>query len=154
MKRTFTIAIVATLTLGAALWAADEITVNTYLKVKNGYFEYIKNVNQLKRDQTGTGSSMAVQNIQTNTHELLVIAADAPTNGYAFFRNVTDNTDYAIDVGGQDTSGTFIAVMRLEGGDIGLCRLHPTTPLYALGVDLSGTNILAGVDLEYWINED
>ena len=136
----------------AAAFAADEITITTYLAVKNGAFEYMKNISQLRRDQATLGSSMNVQSIQTNAAELIVIAADVATNGYSFFRNVTTNTDRVIDVGITDTN--FTAMMRLEAGDVALLRLHPTEALYAQAVRVSGTNAITGVDLENWILRD
>ena len=151
MKKTLCVLTVAAIA-AAALWAADEITVTTYLKVDNGTFEYTKNVNQLRRDQANLGSSMNVQSIQTNAAELLVVAADVTPYGYGFFRNVTTNTDRVIDIGPTDTN--FTPVIRLEAGDVALLRLHPTEPLYAQAVRTSGTQTVAGVNLEHWILED
>ena len=149
MKKRIT-GLVALVLAGAVLWAcgADEITVNTYLAIKNGGYDFAKNINQLKRDQTGTSASMAVQSIQTNAYEALTIATDVGNQGYAFFRNITTNATWYVDIGVDDPSLTnLIALVRLEALDVALFRLHPTTVVYA---QANG----GSVDLEFWVLED
>ena len=154
MKRA-TVAMALIACVLAAAWAADEITVTSYLSIKNSTFEYVKNVNQLRRTQTNLGSSMAVQSIMTNAPgELVVINSDVATNGYAFFRNVTTNTDRCVDIGPYGGATYTNAIIRLEAGDVALLRLHPTKALWARAIRLSGSESITGVNLENWILED
>jgi len=134
--------------------AADELTVTTYLQLDNGDLDLTRQINQLRRDQAAQSMSYITQDIQTNTYELLVVAADVATNGYAFFHNITTNADRWIDVGGLYVGAAtqMVSFMRLEAGDVGLMRLHPTNSMYAQGG--SSTSGVTGVNLEYWVIED
>jgi len=154
MKRFF-VTLILTVAIIGSLYAANEVTVSTFLKVSKDNFELTRSVSNLRRDKFGDSSDSAIQNIGTNAHEQLVISADVATNGWAYFRNVNTNVDYNVDVGVQDSNSAFIAFMRLEPGDTAVMRLTPVQDFYAKGVtSVTNTGINVSVNLDYWVNED
>lgn len=133
--------------------AADEITVSATLKTVNGYFTLDRAVTSLKVNQTaGAGSSYLVQSIQTNAAEVVTVAADVTTHGWAYLRNLTTTTTDYVDIGPVDTATNFLPIIRLYAGELALLPVHPTRALYAKAGTTS-TNSVAGVNLEAWINE-
>jgi len=139
--------------------AAEEVTVTTLLRVKNGQYDQQKNVANLKVDQGGNTMSASIQNIQTGAWEVISISADVTTNGYAFFRNLSDRTNNYIDVGtgalSTNTGGAvvtnFSAFMRLGAKQTALMPLHITNLVYARAFS---TNASTGLPLENWINQE
>ena len=140
------------LTVGAVL-AADEITLTTRLQVNNDYYQMTRQVNASKIDQKGDSMSAGIQSIQTGAWEQILLASpDVSSNGYAFFRCTTTNTDRWIDVGSK-IGANYNATMRFYAGDFAVLRLHPTNLLYATAGS-SHTGVVSGVNLEFWNNED
>lgn len=115
----------------AVLYAADEIQQNCQLNVRNGDFELERKPGTINITQQNQGASDVIQSIGTGSHEAVTIAADITTNGIAWFRNLTTNTDYYVEIGVQDTGSTFIAFARLYTSEICFTRVHPTNTLYA-----------------------
>ena len=137
-------------------WAADEITVTTLLRVSNGDYDQTKNVSQFMADQSGRSMTAQIQSIGTGSWEQITIGADVSSNGYAFFRNITTNTDRFIDLATvfRHTSTTgFVALARLQASTPMVLNLHPTNAIFARAF---GTNdaVITGVNLEYWVNEE
>ena len=144
------LAIGASLALAAI--AADEITVTTYMKVDNGYYQFTKNIPGLKVDQLGDSMQASIQSIQTGAWEQVVISnADLATNGYSFFRCTDTNTDRWIDVGNK-IGGNYVANQRYYAGDVAVIPLHPTNTVWATAGS-TYTGAVAGVNLEFWNNE-
>ena len=129
------------------IFAADEISLTTLLKVDNGEFMLDRRISNQKIDQTGNSMSYNIQSIATNAHEQISIISDVATNGISYFKNLTTNTSRTVDIGLQDSNSVFIAFMRLKATEIGVCRLHPTNNIYAKA---NG----GAVQIEAWVNED
>jgi len=161
-SRTRTLAVLVLLNIAAWSWAADEITLTQYLRVKNGVFDQTKNVAQLKVDQLGKSMTAQIQVITSNNWQLVYVGPDVATNGYAFFRNNTTNVDRWIEVANRaiftNSDATAItnycSFMRLRASEPQMMRLHPTNALYARAYGTNDIAISAGLNLEYWINED
>jgi hypothetical protein len=106
-----------------------------------------------KFDQTAdAGSSYNVQSIQSNAAELVTIAADVTTYGWAYFRMLSTSTVEYVDLGPVDASTNFLPIVRLYSAEVAMMPLHPTRAWYAQS-GTSSTNALSGVNLEAWINE-
>lgn len=132
--------------------AEGEIIINSYMKVDKDDYDQLINVQGYTTDMLGDSMAQGIQAIQTNTHEQIIIPADVATNGYSWFRNVTTNRDRWVDLGVQDASTNFIAMIRLNGSDIaGPLPLHPTNNIYARGG--STTSGVSGINLQFWIVE-
>ena len=151
MKRTITVLSLPLMFALAAI-AADEITVNAYLKVSKGVFELTRSINQYKVSQFGRSSDHHIQVIGSNTWEQVTIIADVATNGWTFCRNLnTDRASY-IDLGVRSTGSGYTnhtAFARLYGADIGIIPLHPTNSFYASSFSTNS----GGINLEIWVNE-
>ena len=145
--------VILALVMSLATYAANEVTVTTFLKVAKDNFELTRNVANQRYDKAGTASAYNIQAIGTNAHEALDIVADLNTNGWAFMRCTVTNLDRYVDIGVQDSNSAFLAFLRLSGGDMGVFKLNPTATLYAQG-GTSNTNVIPTVDLEFWINQD
>ena len=112
------------------LYAENEISVTPQISVVNGIFELEQKSGSIDIDQDNIGASDVIMNVGTGTHELVTIAADIATNGWAWFRNVSTNEDRYVELGPEGASTNFIAVIRLETSEVCLTRLHPTNALY------------------------
>lgn len=135
-------------TYGATV--TNAVSIDLFLRVENGNFDYTRSVSGFQVNQVGTSSDLHVQEIGTNTHELITIVSDVSTNGYSFFRNITTNANRYIDVGVQDTNSTFIPFMRLLPNEPAILPLHITNSIYAIG----NSNTNGGLaNLEFWVNE-
>ena len=130
-----------------SVWASDEIRVTCQLNVENGSFELERRPGTILIDQANQGASDVVQNIGTGTHEEVTIVSDITTNGWAWFRNITTNTDRYVEIGLVDTGSTFIAFARLESDEICFTRLHPTNAIYAKAY-------VGAVNLRAIVNQD
>lgn len=114
--------------------AANEISINAFLKVANGDFTLQRNVQNLQRDQIGRSMTYGIQNITTATNPL-TIGTDVGIGGYSFFRNI----------GTQST--VFVQVdFMLKPGDLAIVRVASTN---ILTFTTNGTT-----DFEYWVNEE
>jgi len=136
----------------AAVYAADEITINEYIKVANGEFDLTRNVNQYKVSQYGRSADYHIQSIASSVWEEVSVIADVSSNGYSFFRNLETNRAFYIDIGVRDVVGAVTnrkAFMRLYGSDVALLPLHVTNTLWAQAF----TTNAEGSSLEVWINE-
>jgi len=147
------IALLTVVGVAGYLYAANEVTVTTYLKVTKDNFDLTRNVSNQRFDKNGDASSYVIQSIGTNAHEALDIVADLSTNGWAFMRCTVTNLDRYVDIGVQDSNSAFLAFLRLAGGEMGVFKLNPTATIYAKG-GTSSTNVVPTVDLEFWINQD
>ena len=151
MKRKVIAVLVLVLACVFAVIAADEITINNYMRVLNGNFDLTRNIAQYKVSQAGLFADLHVQRVLSNAWEEISVISDITTNGYAFFRMITTNRNYYIDVGVQRTGSGYTnqtALMRLYGSDTAILPLHPTNKLYATAFTLDAN----GADLEVWIN--
>jgi hypothetical protein len=126
----------AMLSAAAAVMAADEITIQATMRVRNGDFELQRSVGSLSVDQTGRGMAYGIQAISTNTNTL-VVSSDVVTGGYSWFRNVGTN------------AVTVQVYMRLNPSDIALLPVASTN----ITAYTSGTNSETTF-LEYWINQE
>jgi hypothetical protein len=133
--------------LAFAVFAADEISLTTFLKVNNGEFQLERRISNQKIDQANNSMSYNIQSIGTSTHEQISIIVDVVTNGISYFRNITTNTDRTVDIGRQGTSGVFYAFARLKATEVAVLRLHPTNTIFAKA---NG----GAVQIEAWIIED
>ena len=103
---------------------ANELTVSASLN-------YTKNNHQLTFNPTaqqitvsGEQHTAGVQQIGASTHEALNMGeVSAANQGFAFFRNIGTATDSHINVG-VDSSGNFIPVFSLKGGEFAVMRLE------------------------------
>jgi hypothetical protein len=150
LKALLAVAIVACTAI--CLYAANEVTVTTYLKVSKDNFELTRNVANQRYDKNGDATTLAIQSIGTNAHEALSLVADLTTNGWCFMRTVPTNQNQWVDVGIQDSNSVFLAFLRMKGGEMGVFKLNPTATLYAQAG--SSTATVTQVDLEFWINQD
>lgn len=147
MKRIWIGILVLPVVAGVCVWAADEITITALLKVDNGEFALQRNVSNHKVDQAGTSMDYHIQVIGTGTHEEVTVIADVSSNGVAWIRNLTTNTDRYVELGAEGASTNFLPILRLYATEFQLVRFNPTNSLYA--------KASAGdVNLEVWINED
>jgi len=147
------IALLTVVGVAGYLYAANEVTVTTYLKVTKDNFDLTRNVSNQRFDKNGDASSYAIQGIGTNSHEALSVVADLSTNGWAFMRCTPTNQDRWVDIGVQDSNSVFLAFLRLKGGECGVFKLNPSATVYAQGGS-SATTAVPTVDLEFWINQD
>ena len=112
---------------------ANEITVTTNLRCKNGYYDQAQNIVNYQKTQTGTHMSSDIIAVNT-VGETLEIAPDITTCGYALFRNIGANTiSITVDI-------------KLEGGDVALFIPNSTS--------ITATSFGGDSELYYWINED
>ena len=154
--------VAAILALITVAYAANEITVTTYLRVNNGAFDQQKNVANLKIDQLGRSMTAQIQNIGTSEWEVVVIGTDVSTNGVGFFRNISTNTDRWVEIGTRavftnaDATAitNYVGFMRIRASEPALMRLDPTNAIYARAYGTNSIDLTAGVNLEYFINED
>jgi len=142
MKRTLCIIIILIPTM---IFGAGEITFTGLLKVENGEFSLQRNKNNLKIDQAGTSLDYHIQVIGTNA-EIIIVISDVSSNGVSWFRNLTTNAGFFVDIGVVDVNTNFIAFHRLEPTQIAIGTLHPTNDIYAQAASNS-------VNLEVMINE-
>jgi len=105
---------------------ADEIEIGFQVKLDNGDLEYEIKVgrSELKIDQTNNRLHHSVQDIGTGSHETLTLG-DLTTPGYVVFRNL-DSTNF-VEIG-DDSSGTFVPVIKLKAGEMGVIRLGTASP--------------------------
>jgi len=136
------VGLVATLVMGA-----DEIKVTAMLKVDNGNFALQRNVANQPYTQTNAASSYNIQNVGTSEQEQVSITSDVLTNGWTWLRNITTNANRYVDIGAQDVNTNFLAIMRIQAGEFGVFRLHPTNAVFARA---SGGE----VKLEFWTLND
>jgi len=131
------------------VWAADEIRATAILKIANGEFDLTRSANNQTFDQTGTSMDYHIQSVGTAAQEQVTVISDVSSNGWAWFRNITTNTDRSVDVGAQVVNGAstnFVPFIRLLASEFCILRLHPTSNIWAKA------NVGA-VNLEAWINE-
>lgn len=114
--------------------AANEVTVQTFLKIKNGAYDVQRTVNMLDSQTT----SSADQGIMNATPAATAIPiSNVTTPKWSYLRNLSTNTAQYIDV---------TCTVRLYGNDVAV-------------MPLANTNIQATAQagttnkLEYWINE-
>lgn len=125
---------------------ANEIVVNTFIRVAKGKLELARQVQGLNRDMAGSGYSVGVQEISNVSHEAVEIGSDL-SPGYAFFRNVDDDDGNYVEVGVEDGGSTFIPLIKLQPGDVALLPLS-TTSVYARAYTGTGS---APVPLEFFV---
>ena len=147
-RRIYGIAAGLLLAGAAVVMAANEITINSYMRVINGNFDLTRNIQGLAISQGAQFSSYNVQAVVTGAVPTLVtITGGVTTNGMAFFRNLTTNTTRWVEIGVTDTNATFIPLMKLKAGEPSLSRIAAGTNVWALAY--GGT-----VNLEAWIAQD
>jgi hypothetical protein len=127
------ILIMGALVAGVAI-AANEVTVNTLLRIKNGAYDVQRTVNMLDSQAT----SSADQGIMNATPVATAIPiSNVVTPKWSYIRNLSTNTAQYIDV---------TCTIRLYGNDVAV-------------MPIGNTNIQATAQagttnkLEYWINE-
>jgi len=142
MKRTITIAACVAL-IGAALYAANEITVNATLKVDNGGFSSDRNVSALRITQNAQGSSHVIQEIATNAAVAVTVASDVTAKGLTFCRNITTNSTRYVVLGPVDASTNLVPFVRLNASEVACFRLQTNATVYALAY-------IGACRLEFW----
>ena len=108
---------------------ANEIRVDNRLTVNNGSLSITRTpVKQI--NMSGSSYSSIVQSIATTAAGTAVtIGSAVATYGVALFVNL-DITNY-VQIGVQVT-GTFYPLLKLKPGESALCRLAPSTTVYAV----------------------
>jgi len=143
MKQFFAGLMVVILVIGA-VFAADEITMSSLLKVKNGQFELQRNVASRQFDQTGRTASYIIQSFPTALTRVS-IASEISTNGFYWMNNLSTNPAAYIDIG-VTNGAAFLPLIRLKGGEFSSGRLYPTNAIWAMASE--------GLSLEMWVNQD
>lgn len=119
--------------LAVIAFADDEGTVTAMLKIDNGNFSLMRNVSNLRFDQTGTAADYGVQALTTATNDLNI--ANVTTPRYAFFRNLSTNRNVFVTL-----------TMKLRAYDIAVL------PVLSTNITAYVTNGTANI--EYWINQE
>ena len=115
--------------------AVNEIQLTDQLNVEKGILQLQRKPGVINIDMNGDSISDIVQSIETGSTNLITVAADVGTNGVYWFRNLTTNTAFTIDIGTQRISGAttnFCAFLRLQAEELSNGRLHPTNLYYAV----------------------
>lgn len=106
------------LAAGSAM-AADEITINVYLNVKNNAYESTKQVAGMKATQATVAMDGSVMNVTSATNQIGL--THLTSGGYTWFRNVgTTGTVYVAN------GGSSAAFMELGTGAVSLVFLATT----------------------------
>jgi hypothetical protein len=122
----------AVMAIGAAAYAANEITAQVALKVVTGYYDQTRAVNaSWSIATTNPNVAGGTQAIGTNAAELVTIG-DVTTKGWSYFRNLGTMTN-VIALGVVDASTNFLEFARLEMGEYGVIRLG-TNSIYAISI--------------------
>ncbi len=103
---------------------ADEIVITVLAELTNGNFKDRIDHGQQKFDQTAIGASSNVVNVGTSEEDVSV--GDVTTLGWCFVRNL-DTTNYV--TWGPKSSGSMVAVGRIEAGEVICFRLEPGVTL-------------------------
>lgn len=98
---------------------ADEITVATFLGVKNGSLDFDLRVNK-SIDQAALGLHNFVKLITTS--DAALSASELSTMGWAIFMNL-DVTNYVEF--GPDSGGSIVPAIKLLPGEAAILRLEP-----------------------------
>jgi len=129
--RHFAASMIVCALLAGGIYAANEISVTTSIKVSKGNYDLSRSVGGNQIDMSGVNVSSLIQDIGTGAHELIVVATDVTTNGYAYCRMLTTNATYYVDIGPQGASTNLLPFIRLYAGETAVFRLHPTNAVYA-----------------------
>jgi len=121
-----------------SLYAADEVKVTCQLDVTKGKLELERKPGRIEIDMAGDSISDIVQTITATSTDLVVVAAGVATNGVTWFRNLTTNTTWYVDIGRMDGTSWY-PFMRLAAEEVSVGRLHPTNAIYAVS---TGGNVL------------
>ena len=132
MKKRYFLSCVLALT-AVAIFAADEISVTTILKVDNGDYKVNRSVQNYKTDQTTSAADQGIMVSGASTNNVPVNNVTTPH--YCFFRSLDTSTTNAIFI---------VLTVRLEAGDVALL------PISSTNVTTYTTN--GNASLEYWIN--
>ena len=99
---------------------ADEIAITILGTVTNGNFKDRIDHGQQRFDQAAIGAASNVVSVGTSEED--VTTGDISTLGWCFMRNL-DSTNYVQY--GPKSSGSMVAIGRIEAGEIHAFRLEP-----------------------------
>lgn len=103
---------------------ADEIVINLLATITNGNFKDRIDHGQQKFDQASVGAASNVVSVGTSEED--VTTGDLSTLGWCFLRNL-DTTNYVTY--GPKSSGSMVALGRIEAGEVHAIRLEPGVTL-------------------------
>ncbi len=92
---------------------ADEIMVQSSVRLTNGSLSATHDLGTQSIDQAGQRKSGDTQDIGTGAHEALVFGADFGTPGSGWFANLDDANVVQV---GVDSAGTFEPFLTLQPG--------------------------------------
>ena len=119
---------------------ADEIAITMKVVVKNGYLLDTFNPAKLNVTQTTARQDRHVQVIGTS-EEVVTVASDVSTLGYACFQNM-DSTNFVTI--GPESAGSMVGMIKLKKGELAMLRLKP-------GITIRAQADTASVPLSVWI---
>lgn len=128
------------------VWAADEIDVTTRLECENGYLKVGRSPDVIRVTQTTQGAHAGIQIIGTNWEQ--VTFGDVVTEGWAYFRNMDEDTENRVELAVRDVNTNYLQFALLGAGETASFRLWTNITLYA---QASSTN---EVKLDKLILED
>jgi hypothetical protein len=118
--------------IAGLLLAADEITFDASIEVNKDALELERNPGAQLIDMTGDAISDIVQSFGIVETNAITVAAGVSTYGVGWFRNVTTNANYYVEVGYSPDAGTnFYPFLRLMGSEYTPVHLSPNAILYA-----------------------
>lgn len=100
---------------------ANEINITLSARIENGAFKDRIDSTGLAFDQATLGGHRPVVSVGTSEEDLTV--GDVATLGWCYLRNL-DATNYVTY--GPKSSGSMVAMGRLEPGEIAIFRLDPS----------------------------
>lgn len=125
----------AVLVLLAAVYASDEISVTSILKVDNGNFTLERRVQNYLVDQTGTAADYGIKACSPSATNAITIS-NVTVPRYAFFRNLNTGSNSIV----------LTCTILLRANDIAVIPLRTTT--------MTAFSTNGAANLEYWVNQE
>jgi hypothetical protein len=124
---------------------SDACKITAFLIYKNGFARIDRKTSARKVAQNNSGMVAGIIEVSNTTH-VAIPRGNITTNGVCFFANL-ENTDKRIQIGPEDSTGTFLPLLALTSGMPMVGGLSVENNPYAKAPD-------GLAQLEYYILED